>query len=226
MDSLANPNGAFIDNNTAVKFSMAQIKITMCLYQETMHNNKHSLKQRFAQTQEVVERLGSALQQINIQIKPCDAQGYIDNLARLWHNHKVDYKPNVLELIDSGLSQQAIGKHTQIYCNKGVFKFIHKQQTKYCAYLPVESISKELVLGHITAERDDKTSLFDKLPAGSTYVQTTVHMHGDLANQQLEQISKSVLGTDITALTNKQAVRLCVRLPCAMIYIVLLQASI
>lgn len=205
---LSNPSGAFIDKNTSLKFRLSKLKITMCLYQELNDNNKETMKQRFDKTKEVLERLESAFEQINLKINRFTSQDYIDNIASFVHDQKVKYNPTVWELVDSDLSQVPL-KRSLINCNgNGMFTFASRSNKykKYSVYLAVEKITREPGFAHISGEQKDRTSLFDKLPIGSTWVQTVVHMHPDLATEQLEKIENSVLGTSAVNINNKKAI--------------------
>ena len=208
LTELSNPNGAFVDKNTSLKFKLSKLKVTMCLWQELSDNNKETLEQRFNKTKETLERLISSFEQSKLKINPFDSQEYIDNISSFVQGRKVNYNPSALQMVDSDLSQEAL-KNTLISCSAdGVFTFSDRinNNTIHSTYLAVEKISLDPSFAHIVGEQKDRTSLFDKLPIGSTWVQNVVHMHPDLVIEQLKIIKDSVLGTSAKAEKSIEAI--------------------
>jgi hypothetical protein len=62
---------------------------------------------------------------------------------------------------------------------------------KHAAYMPLERIedADAINVGHLSAEnKNTKLSLFDRLPVGSIWSQTTIYISHDKADEYLEKI--------------------------------------
>jgi hypothetical protein len=65
--------------------------------------------------------------------------------------------------------------------------------------MPLEKIDDTDVInvGHLSAEnKNTKLSLFDRLPVGSIWSQTTIYISHDKADEYLEKIKNSSIGDD------------------------------
>lgn len=208
LKDISNPNGAFIDVNTGNPWSLSQLDIYLCFYQEYKNEDKRSLEDKFKDTNEVLERLESAFQQATIGVSRVDNKEYADFLSSFLHNGTINY-PNtsILNILDNDVSEIAVNK-SKIKCNDGVFCFENQKHTqkRHNAYLPLEKITGDFNLGHLTAEQEDKMSILDKLQIGSIWQQTIIHLHKDAVLEILEKISNQSMGTNSDSEKNKETV--------------------
>lgn len=203
LKDLSNPKGAFIDKNTGRPWALTQLEVYLCFYQES--EKPTQLDEEFNKITEVFERLKSGLSQAKIEINPLNTQEYINFLSLFFHKDKVDYKVeehNGLNLLDTDISQLALN-NCKILCKQGIWQFDTKKMSIYSSYLALEEITKSLNLGHLTAEQKDKLSLVDRMPYGSIWHQTTVHLHTDNSNELLDKIIKQSMGTDDAVIANR-----------------------
>jgi conjugative transfer ATPase len=209
LSSLSNKDGAFVDKNTNIKFSLSQLETTVCLWQEINQQIKIDVEKQIKRVEEVLNKLESAFEQINIKIQKYNANDYINNITSFFHEDKVNYQPNYLQLLEDDITQIALNR-IKINYTKNTFSFTstdqNNSQTKYYAFLPLERINSELALGHITGEQKNNIAILDKLPMCSTWSQTTIHLHQDKINEQLEKIKNRSLGTDDNTQLNKQKI--------------------
>lgn len=208
--SLANQQGAFIDKNTSHAWSLAQLDIYFCLWQEKPINSK-DLKKEFELMGDAITTIEHALTQANIKTRRLDAQGYI-NMTRPFfdtnNNETINHKPNTFSALDEDLSQIALN-HPEIDVQEhGIFKFKRTHKTRYAAYLPLERINNTALIdiGHLSAEsQKTKLSLFDRLPVGSIWSQTSIYISHDKADEYLDKIKNSSMGNDTKSKANSDA---------------------
>jgi hypothetical protein len=212
--SLSNKQGAFIDKNTGQPWSLAQLDVYFCLWQEK-HSHAQDLKKEFELINDAITTIEHALTQANIKTKRLDARGYINMTSHFFNtdnnndnennNETIKYKPNPLNTIDEDLSQIALN-HPEIDVQEhGIFKFKRTDKTRYAAYLPLERINNTecIQVGHLSAEhKQTKLSIFDRLPIGSIWSQTTIYISNDKADEYLDNIKNSSMGNDTKSKAN------------------------
>ena len=213
--SLSNKQGAFIDKNTGQPWSLSQLDVYFCLWQEK-HIHGKDLKKEVAFMTDAITTIEHALTQANIKTRRMDAQGYLNLTSHFFNtdndngnnNEPIKYTPNTLNTFDEDLSQLALN-HPEIDVQEdGIFKFKRTDKTSYAAYLPLERINnaKNIQVGHLTAEhKKTNLSLFDRLPVGSIWSQTTIHISHDKADDYLEAIKNSSMGNDTKSKANSDA---------------------
>lgn len=205
LKDLSSPNGAFIDKNTGQPWALTQLEVYICFWQEA-DKKPQTIEEEFIKTKEVFERLKSGLEQAKINIKPLDTKEYISFLSLFFHKDKIDYqvdKINGLNVLDKDISELALNK-CKIECKKGIWQFKTAKESRYVSYLALEKITKDLNIGHLSAEQKDKLSLVDRMPFGSIWHQTTIHLHTDNSNELLDKIIKQSMGDDDAVIANRE----------------------
>jgi len=248
--SLSNTQGAFIDKNTGHPWSLAEIEVYFCLWQQKSPNTK-DLKKEFELITDAITTVQHGLTQANIKTKRIDDKGYIEMLRCFFNtdddndnnndinndinndndndtnninvndtnnvnnnnhnnnnNQTINSKPNILNTLDQDLSQIALNQPKIDVQEHGIFKFQRTDKTRYAAYMPLECINNtELIdVGHLSAEsQKTKLSIFDRLPIGSIWSQTTIYISNDKADEYLAQIKNSSMGNDAKSKANSDA---------------------
>ena len=196
--SLSNKKGAFIDKETGESWSLSQLEVYFCLWQEKSISIQ-DLNKEFDIINDVIVRIEHALIQAKIKPKRMDDQNYIDIISCFFHDKRIRYKHNTLNYLDEDLSQIALNHPKITVQEDGIFCFEHNDKVKYAAYMPLEKIDDTDVInvGHLSAEnKNTKLSLFDRLPVGSIWSQTTIYISHDKADEYLEKIKNSSIGDD------------------------------
>ncbi len=204
IQSLSNKNGAFIDKETGEPWSLSQLEIYFCFWQEKSISTQ-DLNKEFDIINDAIVRIEHALVQARIKPKRMDDQNYIDFISGFFHDKKISYKQNILNTLDEDLSQIALNHPNITVQENGIFCFKHNDKVKYAAYMPLEKIddASKINVGHLSAEnKDTKLSLFDRLPVGSIWSQTTIYISHDKADEYLEKIKNSSIGKDTKSSQN------------------------
>ncbi len=193
--SLSNVEGAFVDKNTGEPWSLSQLSIYFCVWQEKPPVKEEHLSKEFDDLKDLIVIIKHTFSQANIKLNSLGDQGYINLLSQFINNKAPSHHPNILE--DEDLSEVAI-KHVGISVGNGCFHFSKNGNSKYGIYMPVDKIHNldRIRVGHLSAEQSNKLSLFDKLPVGSIWAQTTIHISPDRADKYLEKIGKQSMGND------------------------------
>lgn len=204
IQSLSNKNGAFIDKETGEPWSLSQLEIYFCFWQEKSISIQ-DLNKEFGVINDAIVRIEHALVQAKIKPKRMNEQNYIDFISSFFHDKKIPYKQNALNILDEDLSQIALNHPNITVQENGIFCFEHDEKVKYATYMPLEKIddANKINIGHLSAEnKNTKLSLFDRLPVGSIWSQTTIYISHDKADEYLEKIKNSSIGKDTKSSQN------------------------
>ncbi len=196
--SLSNKKGAFIDKETGESWSLSQLEVYFCLWQEKSINIQ-DLNKEFDIINDAIVRIEHALIQAKIKPRRMNDQNYIDIISGFFHDKRIKYKHNTLNYLDEDLSQIALNHPKITVQEDGIFCFEHNDKLKHAAYMPLERIedADAINVGHLSAEnKNTKLSLFDRLPVGSIWSQTTIYISHDKADEYLEKIKNSSIGDD------------------------------
>lgn len=195
--SLADKSGAFIDKETGEPWSLSELEVYFFFWQEK-HINIKNLKKEFELMKDAIIKIEHALTQAKIVSKRADDQDYINIMGKFFHDEDIQYKANTLNILDEDLSQISLNRSKIKVQDEGIFSF-SGGKTNYVAYMPLERINdvNRISVGHLSAEnKQTKLSLFDKLPIGSIWSQTTIYISHDKADEYLEKIAKNSMGKD------------------------------
>ncbi len=206
LNDISNPDGAFIDNNTQLSWSVVQKDIYLCIYQELSKKNKieniEKQKQyvdatiQYKKTKDTLDKLQRSLIQVNIKLKTIDEQGYVDLASNFITGKKITYEP----ILEEDLSAIALaGKTTRISVESGIFRF----NNTYRTFLALEHLGI-INLGHLSAENKVGIALLDSMPHDCIWTQITVHLHNDKANNILTKIIKASLGNEPSVKNNRE----------------------
>lgn len=198
--SLANKDGAFIDKNTGESWSLSEVEVYFCFWQE-----KNNPQQDFDKMKEAIVRLEHTLSQAKLKTSRMDGQDYIDFTAGFFHDNTINHKTNILKILEEDLSEIAIDNIAIDVDDNGCFCFAKGNNKKYAAYMPLEYISAndaDVKIGHLSAEQDNKLSLLDKLPPGTIWSQTTIYVGHDKVDEYLDKIDKRSMGDDAKSEAN------------------------
>ncbi|SFV88976.1 Type IV secretory pathway, VirB4 components [hydrothermal vent metagenome] len=204
IQSLSNKNGAFIDKETGEPWSLSQLEIYFCFWQEKSISIQ-DLNKEFDIINDAIVRIEHALVQAKIKPKRMNGQNYVDFISGFFHDKKIPYKQDVLNTLDEDLSQIALNHPSITVQENGIFCFKHDDKVKYATYMPLEKIddTSRINVGHLSAEnKNTKLSLFDRLPVGSIWSQTTIYISHDKADEYLEKIKNSSIGKDTKSSQN------------------------
>jgi conjugative transfer ATPase len=205
INSLANKDGAFIDKETGGPWSLSQLEVYFCFWQEKSINTQE-LKKEFELINDAIIRIEHALTQAKIKIERIGDQGYIDMMSSFFHDKKVKYNASILNTLDEDLSQISLNHLGIKVQDDGVFQF-KDDNVKHCTYMPLERINDtdRINVGHLSAEnKQTKLSLFDRLPVGSIWSQTTIFISQDKADEYLDKIKNSSMGNDVKSEQNSK----------------------
>ena len=207
--SLANKNGAFIDKETGEAWSLSHLEVYFCFWQEKTSSAKvKDLKEEFELIDDAIVRMEHALTQAKVETQRLDAQGYIDMMGCFFHDEKVTYKTSDLGALEEDLSQIALNRLQIKVPKEGIFEFKQGDKSKHVVYMPLEQIhdTDQINVGYLSAEnKQTKLSLFDRLPVGSIWSQTTIYISQDKADEYLDKIKSSSIGNDTKSDENSNA---------------------
>ena len=201
LKDISNPDGAFIDHNTDLAWSVTKRDIYFCLWQEINNDKKQKeyeiANRQYKKTKDTLDKLKRGLAQVDIKVETIDEQEYIDLASNFITGKKINYKPK----IEEDLSCIALGgKATKISVdNNGIFKF----NDTYRVYLALESLG-DIKLGHLSVENKTGVALLDSVHNDCIWTQITIHIHSDKSNEILNRIIKASLGQDPSVSINKK----------------------
>ena len=186
---------------------LSQYDIYICLYQEKyIKPDPQSINKQYVAIQEVVVRVKNAFKQVGILMSEVASNEYVNFLSIFFHNHEIQIpKTASIDILDLDLSEFALDK-VKISYSKNMWHFQHNNKTKRSAYCRIDGINDKLIkIGHLNSEQKDRLSLLDKLPKGSIYTQSIIHIHSDGIKDILNAIINRSKGTDSEVVNNRDS---------------------
>ncbi len=198
-------NMGFYDTNANDElWTFSQYDIYCLIYQGKHVKLDHKeINKQYRTTADVIERTKNAFKQVGILCTVAGADDYVGFLAKFIHNKQITLPKSSLNTLDLDLSALAIDK-TKITYTDNIWSFSN-EGNKYSNFLRIDSIDDSIIkIGHLSSEQKDRLSLLDRLPGGSIYTQTIIHIHPDVTKEILSATISRSKGTTPEVKNNRK----------------------